>query len=215
MRFSWGPANGLLSLSFHILISAIIILVGCTTTRPPDETSQDTPTTSTEEYRIGVDDRLQISVWRNPELSVTVPVRPDGMISMPLIGDVRAGGLTATTVATNIKEKLSAYVRDPSVAVIVSDLRSHEFISRIRVTGAVRNPRSLPYRQGMTVIDAVLEAGGVTEFASPNRTKLYRKAKESTEVFDLSLGDILTKGRLESNYSLRPGDVITVPERLF
>jgi polysaccharide export outer membrane protein len=215
MRFSLSPAKGLLTLFFHGLISALIILAGCTTARPPDESSLEAHTTSTEEYRIGVDDRLQISVWRNPELSVTVPVRPDGMISMPLIGDVRAGGLTASAVAINIKEKLSAYVRDPSVAVIVSDLRSHEFISRIRVTGAVRTPRSLPFRQGMTVIDAVLEAGGVTEFASPNRTKLYRKSKESTEVYDLSLGDILTKGRLDSNYQLRPGDVITVPERLF
>lgn len=215
MRYSWSPANGLLSLLIHSLISALILLAGCTTSRPPDESTMEAHTTSTEEYRIGVDDRLQINVWRNPELSVTVPVRPDGMISMPLIGDVRAGGLTAATVAANIKEKLSAYVRDPSVAVIVSDLRSHEFISRVRVTGAVRTPRSLPFRQGMTVIDAVLEAGGVTEFASPNRTKLYRKSKESTEVYDLSLGDILTKGRLDSNYLLRPGDVITVPERLF
>ena len=84
-----------------------------------------------------------------------------------------------------------------------------------RVTGAVRTPRSMPHRQGMTVLDAVLEAGGVNDFSSPNRSKLYRKVKDKTEVFGVDLGDILTKGRLESNYPLRPGDVITVPERLF
>ncbi|HKC80672.1 MAG TPA: SLBB domain-containing protein, partial [Gemmatimonadaceae bacterium] len=91
----------------------------------------------------------------------------------------------------------------------------HEFLSRVRVTGAVRIPRSMPHRQGMTVLDAVLEAGGVNDFASPNRSKLYRKGKDKTEVLEIDLGDILKKGRLESNYFLRPGDVITVPERLF
>ena len=86
---------------------------------------------------------------------------------------------------------------------------------RVRVTGAVRTPRSIPHRQGMTVLDAVLEAGGVNDFASPNRSRLYRKVKDKTEVFEIDLGDILKKGRLETNYPLKPGDVVTVPERLF
>lgn len=167
------------------------------------------------DYRIGVDDRLQITVWRNPELSLTVPVRPDGKISVPLIGDVQAGGNTPTQVAAIIKDKLSAYIREPNVAVILTELRSHEFLSRVRVTGAVRTPRSMPHRPGMTVLDAVLEAGGINDFASPNRTKLYRKGKTKTDVFDIDLADILTKGKLESNFELKPGDVVTVPERLF
>ncbi len=168
------------------------------------------------DYRIGVDDRLQITVWRNPELSVaSVPVRPDGKISVPLIGDVQAGGNTPTQVGALIKEKLSAYIREPNVAVILTDLRSHEYLSRIRVTGAVRTPRSMPYRQGMTVLDAVLEAGGANDYASPNRTKLYRKIKGKTEVIDVDLGSILTKGKLDTNVELKPGDVVTVPERLF
>jgi len=193
-----------------------VFAVGCATRQPPEEPATQANFAQVQgEYRIGVDDRLQINVWRNPELSTTVPVRPDGMISMPLIGDVQAGGLTATEVAANIKQRLSAYVREPSVVVIVAELRSHEFISRVRVTGAVRASRSLPFRQGMTVLDAVLEAGGLNEFASPNRAKLYRKTKETTEVYDVQLGDILNKGRLESNFTLRPGDVVTVPERLF
>ena len=177
------------------------------------ESQSDAP--AVEDYRIGVDDRVQVSVWRNPELTVTAPVRPDGKISVPIIGDVQAGGLTADQVSENVRKRLSEYIREPNVAVVITELRSHEFLTRVRVTGAVRTPRSLPHRQGMTVLDAVLEAGGLNEFASPNRAKLYRKIKDKTEVFDISLGDILTKGRLQTNLTLRPGDVITVPERLF
>lgn len=167
------------------------------------------------DYRIGVDDVLQITVWRNPELSVTVPVRPDGKISVPLIGDVQAGGNAPMQVAAIIKDKLSTYIREPNVAVILTQLRSHEFLSRVRVTGAVRAPRSMPYRQGMTVLDVVLEAGGINDFAVPNRTKVYRRLKTKIEIIDIDLGDILNKGKLETNVEIRPGDVVTIPERLF
>ncbi len=168
-----------------------------------------------EQYKIGVDDIVRVSVWRNPELSVTVPVRPDGKISVPLIGDIQAGGLTPRQVAANVQKKLSRYVRDPRVALILTELRSHEFLSRVRVTGAIKNPTSIPYRQGMTVLDVVLAAGGVSEFAAPNRAKIYRKYNGKTKSLKVRLGDILNKGKLDSNYDLRPGDVITVPERLF
>ena len=197
---------------------ATFIMAGCENVPRVPESAVDTaqPFASFEgNYRIGVDDRVQIVVWRNPELSVTAPVRPDGKISVPIIGDVEAGGRTPSEVSEIIKKRLSEYVRDPNVAVILTELRSHEFLSRVRVTGAVRTPRSMPHRQGMTVLDAVLEAGGVNDFASPNRTKLYRKVKDKTAVFEVDLGDILKKGRLETNYPLRPGDVVTVPERLF
>jgi polysaccharide export outer membrane protein len=197
------------------LAIAALIVAGCAGGPPPE--AIDTPrfAGTDEPYRIGVDDRIQVSVWRNPELSVTAPVRPDGKISVPIIGDVDAGGRTPAQVAEDIKERLAKYIRDPSVAVILTELRSHEFLTRVRVTGAVRTPRSFPHRQGMTVLDAVLEAGGVSEFASPNSTKLYRKVNDKVMVYDIDLGDILTKGRLQSNLPLRPGDVITVPERLF
>ena len=197
---------------------ATFIVAGCEDMSrvpgPADDTAQRSASFEAN-YRIGVDDRVQIAVWRNPELSVTAPVRPDGKISVPIIGDVEAGGRTPSEVAEIIKKRLSEYIREPNVVVILTELRSHEFLSRVRVTGAVRTPRSMPHRQGMTVLDAVLESGGVNDFASPNRSKLYRKVKDKTEVFEVDLGDILTKGRLESNYPLRPGDVITVPERLF
>jgi len=207
---------------FRILavLGLVAIVGGCAS--PPETAEGADKKESTRfatyvdgDYRIGVDDRVQVTVWRNPELSVTVPVRPDGKISVPLIGDVQAGGNTPTQVAALIKDKLAAFIREPNVAVILTELRSHEFLSRVRVTGAVRTPRSMPYRQGMTVLDAVLEAGGINDFAAPNRTKLYRKQKVKTEMLDIDLGDILTKGKLETNVELKPGDVVTVPERIF
>lgn len=200
-----------------ILCSAL--LVACASSGPPVEPGAAEPNTTRfgveTEYRIGVDDRVQVTVWKNPELSVLAPVRPDGRISVPLIGDVLAGGKTPPELAATIREKLSAYLREPNVTVVLTELNSHEFLTRVRVTGAVRTPRSLPHRQGMTVLDAVLEAGGINEFASPNRTKLYRGSKEGTKVLEVDLGDILNRGRLETNFALMPGDVVTVPERLF
>jgi len=166
-------------------------------------------------YRIGVDDTLNVNVWRNPELTVTVPVRPDGKISMPLIGDVSAAGLTPEEVADDIRKKLQNYVRDPNVTIMVTGLQSHEYLTRLRVTGAVNNPSSINYRQGMTVLDAILAAGSINDFAAPDSTKLYRKIGGKTRVIGINLGDILYKGRLETNIELRPGDIITVPERLF
>lgn len=169
---------------------------------------------ATETYKIGVDDIVQVSVWRNPELGITVPVRPDGMISVPLIGDVQAGGHTPAEVGKAIQEKLAVFVRDPQVAVILTELRSHEFLSRVRVTGAVRQPVSIPYRQGMTVLDAVLAAGGTTEFAAPNRSNLYRKIGDTTKPYAVELDRILKRGDLSTNFHVAPGDVITIPERI-
>jgi len=170
---------------------------------------------SADVFYIGVDDVLQVNVWKNPELSVTVPVRPDGKISVPLIGDVQAGGRVPMEVAKSIKKKLKKFISTPQVTVILTQLNSHEFVSRVRVTGAVRSPVSLPYRQGMTVLDAVLQAGGLNEFASANGGKLYRKTNETTVRYNTYLKDILNSGELETNYELMPGDIISVPERLF
>lgn len=196
----------------------ILILPGCATTgastagAPPIDTAQ---TQAVDAYRIGVDDQVQVAVWRNPELGITVPVRPDGMISVPLIGDVLAGGRTPPEVAKDIQDKLSAYVRDPQVAVILTQLRSHEYLSRVRVTGAVRQPVSVPFRPGMTVLDAVLAAGGLTEFAAPDRSELHRKSGEGAKAYEIKLDRILNRGDLTTNYPVAPGDVITVPERTF
>lgn len=193
------------------------LLAGCASsagTHPAPVLNTDLMAVSA--YHIGVDDQLQISVWQNPDLSVTVPVRPDGKITVPLIGDVQAGGLTPEAVAATIQGKLKSYVRDPQVAVILTELRSHEYLSRVRVTGAVRTPVSLPYRQGMTILDAVLAAGGTTEFAAPDKTELYRHGGDgTTQSYAVQLGRILQKGELATNYPVQPGDVVTVPQRAF
>lgn len=166
-------------------------------------------------YIIGVDDVLNISVWRNQDLSVTVPVRPDGKISTPLVDDIRAAGLTPEALAAGIVVKLGEYIRDPHVTVIVTSVNSNVYKTRVRITGAVRNPTSIVFREGMTVLDVILDSGGLNEFASPNKAKLYRNTRSEIKVFNIRLKDILNKGILETNYALKPGDIITVPERLF
>ena len=201
------------------VLTFIFFLGACagSSTAPDDSTVYPLVTESVTEsvYRIGPDDVLFVSVWRNDDLSISVPVRPDGMISMPLVGDVLAAGMTPTQVASNIKTRLADFVRDPQVAVIVETLASHEYLTRIRVTGSVQTPISMTYRQGMTVLDAVLDAGGVTDLAASNRTKLFRKYDGQNATYEISLGRILEKGDLSTNYPLQPGDVIIVPDRIF
>lgn len=199
-------------------LSALVmlaILTACAGGGGAKETPPEPRPAAVENYAIGVDDIVQVTVWRNPELGITVPVRPDGRISVPLVGDVMAVGLTPSQVAADIQEKLAAFVRDPQVAVILTELRSHEYLSRVRVTGAVRQPISLPYRQGMTVLDAVLAAGGVNEFAAADRSSLYRREGDETSSYAVRLDRIINRGDLETNFTVAPGDIITVPERTF
>ncbi|GAB3094308.1 XrtA/PEP-CTERM system exopolysaccharide export protein [Lysobacter terrae] len=194
-------------------IGLSLLLAGCASTANLTSGAPPAPAPA-DDYQIGVDDMVQVSVWRNPELSITAPVRPDGKISVPLVGDVVAGGRTPDAVAKDVQDKLATYVREPQVTVILTELRSHEYLSRVRVTGAVRTPVSIPYRQGMTVLDAVLAAGGVTEFAAPDRSSLHRVNGSSAQAFEVQLDHILKSGDLSTNYKVAPGDVITVPERI-
>ena len=209
MRTRQGLAPFLIALFLSACLSACSSMGGSTEAPPIASTA---PAVSS--YKIGVDDMVQVTVWKNPELGITAPVRPDGKISVPLIGDVVAGGKAPDEVADDIQKRLAVFVRDPQVAVILTDLRSHEYLSRVRVTGAVRNPISVPYRQGMTVLDAVLAAGGLTNFAAADRAELYRKQGDGTQTYKVSLDRILNHGDLSTNFAVAPGDVITVPERL-
>ena len=204
-----NPARRTVKLLF---ISSLIGLAACTTTAAPPPSATTAEPEFADEYRIGVGDRLSINVWRNDDLSIDVPVRPDGKISVPLAGDVDVGNKTPEEVSATITERLAVYIRDPYVTVIVTDMDSEQYRNRVRVTGAVENPVSLPYRQGMTVLDLVLEAGGVTEFANPGRATLYR---ESGESLALRLDRILNRGDMSTNFPLRRGDTITIPERAF
>jgi len=201
---------------FLVVSCGLFITAGCATQSgtvvegPPPSGSE-----VVEKYLVGVDDTLSVSVWRNPELSVDPVVRPDGMITVPVIGDVLAAGKTPEEVATEIKERLSQYIRNPQVTVSVTRLVSNAYLTRVRVTGAVVQPVSSPHRPGMTVLDAVLEAGGVTEFAAPDNARLYRKVNGKINAYPVYLKQVLQKGDLTTNYELLPGDIISIPERSF
>ncbi len=190
----------------------VLFLSACSSqpvTQPPLDTA------ALEEYRIGVGDSLRINVWRNAELSSDVPVRPDGMISLPLVGDIQAAGQTTNDLADALTTALIDYVRNPQVTVIVTNPASADFQRRVRITGAVRNPQSLAFREGMTVLDLVLMAGGPNEFASSNNAKLYRRVEGKVKVYPIYLNDLIEKGKVETNYPLQPSDIVTVPERAF
>jgi polysaccharide export outer membrane protein len=201
------------SLRLGVIALATLALSACATqvtTAPPSDVGPEAD--FADEYRIGVGDSLRVNVWRNDDLSVAVPVRPDGKISVPLAGDVMVGGKTPEEVAGTITERLSTFIRDPYVTVIVTNVASDEFRSRVRVTGAVENPLSIPYRQGMTVLDLVLEAGGTNEYANANRSVLFRRNGDRVSI---NLSRILKLGDMQTNLNLRPGDVLTIPERAF
>jgi polysaccharide biosynthesis/export protein len=194
-------------------------LVACSTVKPhlPPATSanEDGPSILVDSYKIAVDDQLQINVWKNPDLSIGEPVRPDGKITVPLVGDVMAVGTTPEQLAATIEEQLSVYVKNPNVTVILTNLKGHEFLSRIRVTGSVAKSISINYHQGMTVLDAVLEAGSVDAYADSNDTKLHRRTLNGSESYDIRLEDMMELGDMTTNIMLMPGDIITVPERRF
>ncbi len=170
--------------------------------------------TDGNEYIIGPGDTLQVFVWRNPELTKDVPVRPDGKISTPLVEDMVAVGKTPTQLARDIEAVLAEYIRQPQVNIIVSEAVST--FSQVKVIGQVINPQSVPYREGMTVMDAVLAVGGLGTFAAGNRAKLVRSlVGGGQKEFRIRLADLVNKGDLSQNLALRPGDVIVVPQSRF
>ena len=170
-----------------------------------------------EEYIIGPLDELTIHVWRNPELGAEkIQVRPDGRITTPLVTDMPAVGKTPSMLAQDIRLQLSQYIEEPLVSVMVNKFAG-TFSQQIRVVGATEKPASIPYRANMTVLDAMIAVGGLSEFAAGNRAKLIRFDKQagSQKEYALRLGDLLKKGSSEANVMLMPGDVIIIPESMF
>jgi polysaccharide export outer membrane protein len=166
------------------------------------------------EYRIGPGDEIQIYVWNHPELSVTVPVRPDGMVSSPLVENIQAAGKTPSQLARDIEKVLSEFVRNPTVNVIVT--RAEGALSdQIRVVGQAARPQAIPYRAGMTLLDAMIEVGGLGEFAAGNRARLVRRQGAETIEIKLRLKDLMNDGDMKANMPLQPGDVIIIPETRF
>lgn len=169
-----------------------------------------------EEYVIGPLDELTIFVWRNPELGAQVQVRPDGRITTPLITDMPAVGKTPKMLADDITLQLSQYIQEPLVSVIVNKFAG-TFSQQVRVVGATTKPASIPYRANMTLLDAMIAVGGLSEFAAGNKARLIRFDKESgtQKEYGIKLGDLLRKGDSKANVMLMPGDVIIIPESTF
>ena len=169
-----------------------------------------------EEYVIGPLDELTVHVWRNDELGAQVQVRPDGRITTPLVTDMPAVGKTPTMLAEDIRLQLSQYIEEPLVTVIVNEFAG-TFSQQVRIVGATEQPASLPYRANMTLLDAMIAVGGLSEYAAGNRAKLIRFDRESGEQreYALRLSDLLRRGESEANVMLRPGDVIIIPESMF
>src|SRR5579871_3022709 len=165
------------------------------------------------DYLIGPGDTLEVFVWRNPDLTVTVPVRPDGKISTPLVENMTAVGKTPSQLARDVERALSVYVKSPQVNVIVTVPASA--FSQVKVIGQVLHPQALAYRKGMTVLDAVLAVGGLTQFAAGNRSRLVRSANGKSEERKVRLDALVNNGDMTQNYSLEPGDVLVVPETRF
>ncbi|MCX8475723.1 MAG: polysaccharide export protein [Sphingomonas sp.] len=169
-----------------------------------------------EEYVIGPMDQLNVFVWRNPELSAKVQVRPDGRITTPLISDMPAVGKTPAMLADDLKYALGEYIKDPIVSVIVENF-SGTYSQQVRVVGATEKPASIPYRANMTALDAMIAVGGLSEFAAGNRARLvrYDKATGKQREYKIRLGDLLKNGDISANVRLEPGDVLIIPESMF
>jgi polysaccharide export outer membrane protein len=167
-----------------------------------------------EHYLVGAGDGLQVFVWGHPDLSTAVAVRPDGLISTPLVEDMQAAGKTPTELAREIENSLSNYVRSPTVTVIVQNFVG-EYDQQIRVVGQAAEPTSIPYRSGMTVLDVMIAVGGLAEFASGNKSRIVRRQNGEQIVIKVRLKDLLNKGDMRQNVRMRPGDVLIIPESAF
>ena len=199
---------------FGALAAAIVlVMAGCggAPALPPAPPASSLPSA---EYRIGPGDSLQIFVWRNPELTVTVPVRPDGRISIPLVEDVVAIGKTPTALAREYEQRLGKYIKEPLVTVIVEGFVG-PIPDQVRIIGEAAQPRSLPYRADMTVLDAVIAVGGLTRYAAGNDTVIVRTANGQQTTYSVHLADLIRDGDISSNVALQPGDILIIPQRLF
>lgn len=185
---------------------------GCTGTQAPPPA---VPTGPSPEYVVGPLDTLSVFVWRHPEVSVTsVPVRPDGRISTPLVEDMPAAGKTPARLGEDISKVLSQYIQNPVVTVIVTEF-SGPFARQVRVVGEAVRPQAIAYRDDMTVLDVMVAVGGMTEFAAGNRASIVRRVEGEQKQYRVRLGDLLRSGDVSANVPVMPGDIIIIPESWF
>jgi len=197
--------------NFGLQALVCLVLLGCATAYPPAPTTIEKFSPS---YLIGPGDSLNIVVWRNPELSMVIPVRPDGRISTPLVEDLPATGKSATQLARDIETALSKYVQNPVVTVIVTGFVG-PYGEQVRVIGEAAKPQSLPYRDNMTLLDVMIAVGGITDFAAGNRASILRNSGGSTQQLGVRLVDLVKGGDLSANVAMRPGDVVVIPQSFF
>lgn len=197
-------------------ISAAVFMLGCVSSMPVHDTENtaEEEVANDAEYAIGPGDSLEIFVWDHEDLSTTVQVRPDGRISTPLVEDLQAAGQTPTQLARAIENVLKEYVRTPVVTVIMQDFVG-EGGQQVRVVGEAVSPQALQFRQGMTVLDVIIEVGGLSEFAAGNRAKIIRKSGGEQVEIKVRLNDLINKGKVEENADMQPGDVLIIPESFF
>jgi polysaccharide export outer membrane protein len=191
----------------------LALLAGCSNTEPLPAIAPISDASSPD-YVIGPLDALQVFVWRNPEVTTTVPVRPDGRISTPLIEDMQAAGKTPTQLARDIEKELSKYIVDPVVTVIVSGFNG-PFSQQVRVVGEAAKPQAIPYRENMTVLDVMIAVGGLTDFAAGNRAVLIRDVDGQQKEYRVRLADLLKDGDVSANARILPGDVLMIPQSWF
>src|SRR5438552_14959628 len=199
---------------FRAITAAFVLIVTGCGGAPPLPPAPPAASLPSAEYRIGPGDSLNIFVWRNPELTVTVPVRPDGRVSIPLVEDVVAIGKTPTALAREYEQRLGKYIREPLVTVIVSGFVG-PIPDQVRIIGEASQPRSLPYRADMTVLDAMIAVGGLTRYAAGNDSVIIRTANGVQTTYAVHLRDLIRDGDITSNVALQPGDILIIPQRLF
>lgn len=194
------------------LLACVLLLGGCGTTYPP--ASADFAAPATRDYLIGPGDNVNVMVWRNPELSMTVPVRPDGKITTPLVEDLHASGKTPTALAREIEKQMAKYIQSPVVTVIVTGFVG-PYSEQIRVIGEAARPQSLPYRENMTLLDVMIAVGGITDFAAGNKASILRTIGGKREQFGVRLHQLLKRGDVSANVPMRAGDVLIIPQSFF
>ncbi|MRX06457.1 sugar ABC transporter substrate-binding protein [Pseudoduganella sp. FT25W] len=175
----------------------------------------DTPAAPLQgDYQIGAGDVVNINVWRNPEVSLSVPVRPDGKITTPLVEDLQAAGKTSTELARDIEKALSKYIQQPLVTVIVTSFVG-PYGQQIRVIGQAARPQALAYRQGMSLMDVLIAVGGITDFAAGNKANIIRTVDGQRQMVPVRLQDLLRDGDISANVAVLPGDILVIPEGWF
>lgn len=192
------------------VVFPVLSLSGCKTypSLSPDEKY------ISHDYLIGPGDNVDVIVWRNPEVSMAVPVRPDGKITTPLVEDLPASGKTSTQLARDIEQALSKYIQQPVVTVVVTEFVG-PYTEQIRVIGEATKPQALPYREEMTLMDVLIEVGGMTDFAAGNKARIVRTIDGKQQQFSVRLDDLIRDGDVSANVPMRQGDVLVIPESFF